>query len=205
MLASSKAQLRSSALNVRLQPLAPTSTVPSCQRNQVTPASTRDASTRAFLVSDSTPSPGCVYPKRASFILTRDVSTESSTPSTLNPTTAAPTSSTTSPPPQTTKLNWNEYLSLRKSRRRYNLFSSISTSACTTAAGVSLVNQNFEYVVTMAALDPMFAMIIATASSAAVGWLGGPILGSAVFNMLHRKVKTDMDEVSYVMLVWCWM
>ncbi len=58
------------------------------------------------------------------------------------------------------------------------------------------MNQNFEYVGSLVGLDPIFTLGIATVSSAGIGWLSGPILGSAMFNMLHRRVRKDMEEVN---------
>lgn len=44
----------------------------------------------------------------------------------------------------------------------------------------------------MFGLDPFFTAIIAIVASAGAGWLTGPILGTAVFNLLHGNVKEEM-------------
>ena len=47
----------------------------------------------------------------------------------------------------------------------------------------------------MFGLDPFFAAIIALVASAGGGWLTGPILGTAVFNLLHGNVREEMAAV----------
>lgn len=44
----------------------------------------------------------------------------------------------------------------------------------------------------MSGLDPMLASIIALVASAGAGWLTGPIIGTAVFNLLHGNVRDEM-------------
>lgn len=104
-------------------------------------------------------------------------------------------SPTSSPPPPSTSLTWNDYLALRRSRRNYNLVASVATCAGSTASGVLLVNNYFELIGTYITLDPFFIIIIGTVASAGIGWLSGPILGNFVFRMFHRRVTGEMAEV----------
>ena len=111
-------------------------------------------------------------------------------------TTTAPGQPTTSHPPS---LTWNEYLSLRKVRRRYNLAASIVTSLGTTSAGITVLSQQnvvSEQLGGLFGLDPFILLGLATASSGAVGWLLGPFVGNAVFGMVHRRVGREIAEVS---------
>lgn len=116
---------------------------------------------------------------------TRSTSTESAT---------ADSPSTPASPPST-PLAWNEYFSLRRSRRNYNLIASIGACACTTTGGAVLIDKYSELIGTWITLEPIPMGIIGIVASAAVGWLSGPMFGSAVFRMLHRRVGGEMIEV----------
>lgn len=205
LLANSKAQMRGPIRGLRSQSTVSSTTASTSNGitgTRVIPMIARNLSSKSvpsFISTHRLISPSSTPP---SLTLTRSASSSStSTTSSNYPTTPStpasePTSAVAPQAPQFSTLNWNQYLSLRRSRRRYNLVSSISTSACTTAAGLTALNQNFEYIGSLVGLDPIFTLGIATVSSAGLGWLNGPILGSAVFNMLHRKVRKDMEEVS---------
>lgn len=105
--------------------------------------------------------------------------------------------STASHLPQTTTLTWNDYLALRKTRRRYNLVASIFTSLGTTSVGITVLSQqNFDQLGGLFGLDPFIVLGLATAGSGAVGWLLGPFVGNAVFGMVHRGVRGQIAEVS---------
>lgn len=215
LLANSKAQIRGPILGLRSQSLSPStaSTSNTTTGIRVTPMARRKASSKSILpfvsahrvVSSTSTLPSLAFTRSASSSSTP--TTSSNYPTTSSSPLSEPTSTAVPPAPQTSTLNWNEYLSLRRSRRRYNLVSSISTSACTTAAGLTALNQNFEYIGSLVGLDPIFTLGIATVSSAGIGWLSGPVLGSAVFNILHRRVRKDMEEVSQALFLnlgrWC--
>ena len=111
---------------------------------------------------------------------------------------ASPPHATTSfPPAPSITITWNDYLALRKTRRRYNLTASILTSLGTTSAGVTVLSQqNFEHLGGLFGLDPFIVLGLATAGSGAVGWLLGPFVGNAVFGMIHRRVGGQIAEVS---------
>lgn len=61
---------------------------------------------------------------------------------------------------------------------------------------MTAVNQYFDQLATWTGLDPIFIIALGGISSAGVGWLSGPVLGSAVFRMFHRRVHGDMAVVS---------
>ena len=100
--------------------------------------------------------------------------------------------SSSSPP---TSLTWNEYLALRRSRRNYNLAASVATSACTTAGGLTLVSTYFDLIGTWITPEPVIIGGLGLVLSAGTGWLSGPILGSTMFRMSHRKVVGEMAKV----------
>ena len=43
-------------------------------------------------------------------------------------------------------------------------------------------------------LDPFITMGLITFACGGIGWLAGPILGTAVFNWRNRKFRVQMDE-----------
>ena len=45
-------------------------------------------------------------------------------------------------------------------------------------------------------LDPMIVLGLSTMGFAAAGWLLGPFFGNAVFNLVHRGVRGQIDAVS---------
>ena len=116
-------------------------------------------------------------------------------------TTSAHSEATPPSSPPSAYLTWNDYLSLRRSRRNYNLVASVLTSACTTAGGLSIVSNHFDAIGTWMTLDPLFIMGIGTIVSAGAGWLSGPILGNALFRMLHRRLTGEMVEVDSIALI----
>lgn len=98
--------------------------------------------------------------------------------------------------PRNQTLTWNDFLSLRKTRRRYNLAASFGTSLFTTAMGVStLAQQNLDQL-GIFGLDPFIVLGMATGGSGAVGWLLGPFVGNAVFGFVHRGVSGEVARVS---------
>ena len=124
----------------------------------------------------------------SSLQLVRLASTSASSP--------APAPTTTSAAQPSTTVTWNDYLALRKTRRRYNLAASFLTSVGTTSVGVTVMSQqNFEHLGGLFGLDPFIVLGLATAGSGALGWLLGPFVGNAVFGMVHRRVGGQIAEV----------
>ncbi|OTA69233.1 Pam17-domain-containing protein [Hypoxylon sp. EC38] len=100
---------------------------------------------------------------------------------------AAPESSTTP------TLDWNTFFTLRKTRRRFQLVSSIFTMAVGgTAGAMLLINMDMDWLLSKVPMDPFFALGIMTMSFAGLGWLAGPSLGSALFYTFKRGVKKPM-------------
>ncbi|KAI0013444.1 Pam17-domain-containing protein [Xylariaceae sp. FL0662B] len=99
----------------------------------------------------------------------------------------------TAPGSSTPTLDWNTFFALRKTRRRFQVTSSVITMLIGGAAGaVLLVNMEMDWLMTKVPLDPFFSLGIITLSCAGLGWLAGPILGSAVFHAFKRGVKQPM-------------
>jgi Mitochondrial import protein Pam17 len=98
-------------------------------------------------------------------------------------------------------LTWNAFLALRKTRRRYNLFFSITTAALTTLGGVAfLSNQEIDAVGgQIFGMDPYVVFGLATASFGVVGWLLGPAVGNKAFAMMQGKKMLQINAVSFLL------
>ncbi|KAI1409722.1 Pam17-domain-containing protein [Hypoxylon sp. FL1857] len=93
----------------------------------------------------------------------------------------------------TPTLDWNTFFTLRKTRRRFQLVSSLFTMAVGGSAGAMLlVNMDMDWLLTKVPMDPFLALGIMTMSFAGLGWLAGPSLGSALFYTFKRGVKKPM-------------
>jgi hypothetical protein len=95
-------------------------------------------------------------------------------------------------------LPWNDFLALRRTRRRFQLVSSIFTALGSTVAGVSALMQlDIDAVgAQFTGLDPFIVMGLATFASAAAGWLIGPFFGAAAFRVVNRRRVGEMAVVS---------
>ncbi|KAI1813382.1 Pam17-domain-containing protein [Poronia punctata] len=131
----------------------------------------------------------CVSPKQ---IVNRNPISYRRSASTAS-TAGSTTSSSASSPESHKQLDWNTFFKLRKTRRRIQLVSSIVTMAAGgTTGAVLLVNMNMESLLSKVPLDPFFSLGIITLSFAGLGWLAGPVLGSALFHMYKSGVKRPM-------------
>lgn len=89
-------------------------------------------------------------------------------------------------------LNWDTFFKLRKTRRRYQLACSLVTMLVGgSMASMVLVNLDMDWMGSIP-LDPFITLGLMTMGSAALGWLAGPSLGSAIFYTLKRGVKQPM-------------
>src|SRR5205807_2382338 len=100
-------------------------------------------------------------------------------------------SSVTSPQPPTSQaafhstdhLDWNTFFKLRKSRRWYQLGSSIGTGLNGFVLGAQVLSRaDMDALVSQIPLDPFITLGLITFTCGGLGWLAGPILGTAVFN-----------------------
>ncbi|KAI0395813.1 Pam17-domain-containing protein [Xylariaceae sp. FL0594] len=120
------------------------------------------------------------------FAARRNASTASASGATAG--SSATSSETTSP-----RLDWNTFFQLRKTRRRFQLASSIVTMVVGgTAGAVLLVSVNMDWLLSKVPMDPFFSLGIITLSFAGLGWLAGPVLGSALFHLYKSGVKRPM-------------
>ncbi|SPN96619.1 related to Presequence translocated-associated motor subunit PAM17, mitochondrial [Cephalotrichum gorgonifer] len=95
--------------------------------------------------------------------------------------------------PSTPQLDWNTFFQLRKTRRHIQvLFSILGAGTCGTGGSWVLASGLAEPLVSLIPLDPFISMGMMAFASATLGWLLGPIMGSAVFNMWHRRLKPQI-------------
>ncbi|KAK8089034.1 hypothetical protein PG997_003995 [Apiospora hydei] len=107
-------------------------------------------------------------------------------------TTTTSTSAPAGPAASARDLNWDTFFKLRKTRRRYQLACSLVTMLVGGGmASIVLVNLDMDWMGSIP-LDPFITLGLMTLGSAALGWLAGPSLGSAIFYTLKRGVKQPM-------------
>ena len=108
--------------------------------------------------------------------------------------TSATSPNTTEPSDQT--LTWNQFFTLRKTRRRIQvIFSLLGAVGCGAAGSFTLATGLAEPLVTLIPLDPFITMGLMAFASALLGWLLGPSLGGGVFYMWHRRIRPQMTAV----------
>ncbi|KAK2628204.1 hypothetical protein QTJ16_002850 [Diplocarpon rosae] len=135
-------------------------------------------------------------PRRRVHLAKRNVALKSSSPIVRFASTAAP--ATTSPPQasaqSTDLLDWNTFFKLRKTRRWYQLGSSVSTGIGGFVLGAqALTSADMDALVSQIPLDPFVTLGLITFSCGGVGWLLGPVIGTGVFNWRNRKFREQMD------------
>ncbi|TVY22148.1 Presequence translocated-associated motor subunit pam17, mitochondrial [Lachnellula hyalina] len=117
-----------------------------------------------------------------------------------SPITAASTNTTrpAKPSPRPSdqeRLSWNTFFTLRKTRRRYQLGSSITTSLTSFVGGAEiLLASDMDSLVSQFPLDPFITLGIITFLCGGAGWLVGPIVGTSMFNWRNRGVRDQMDQ-----------
>ncbi|PQE31091.1 presequence translocase-associated motor subunit protein [Rutstroemia sp. NJR-2017a WRK4] len=121
------------------------------------------------------------------------------TPQSIRPASSisTPSSSAQSSPQtsaQTELLDWNTFFKLRRTRRWFQLGSSIGTSFGGFMVGAQILTRaDMDALVSQVPLDPFITLGLITFACGGVGWLTGPILGTAAFNLKNRKFRQQMD------------
>ncbi|PVI03813.1 mitochondrial import protein Pam17 [Periconia macrospinosa] len=102
-----------------------------------------------------------------------------------------PPSSAASAPAQ---LTWNDFLALRRTRRKINVVASGFTSIATLYSGLRVFIEG-GYDATLSAMlgiDPLMVTGLSSIAMLAAGWLLGPVFGGAIFNMYHRGIRGEI-------------
>ncbi len=95
--------------------------------------------------------------------------------------------------PEQVTLDWNTFFQLRKARRRWQTGFSAAAAFLSGSGGALVLSSGLaDSIVGRIPLDPLITLGLMTMSSAALGWLVGPSIGTAVFNSLKSKYKGPM-------------
>ncbi|KAF2710301.1 Pam17-domain-containing protein [Pleomassaria siparia CBS 279.74] len=171
------------AFSIRFKPAA--LVVPCCANASFT-TSARPAkiqrTAHPFSTSKSSPSPFQIVTRHAS---TAPASSASS---------PTPTPANTAATPQ--QLTWNDFLALRRTRRKISVVASSVSAIATTYTGLRVfIDQGMDSTLAMSfGLDPLMVTGFSAMAMMAVGWLIGPFFGNAVFNVRYRAIRADLES-----------
>lgn len=128
----------------------------------------------------STPSP----------LLTRIIRRAQSTAATPNPAAAASSNAAAQ------RLDWNSFFKLRKTRRRWQLAFSVVMLGVSGAGGAIVLGSGIaDSVVAQIPLEPFLTLGFMVMGFAALGWLIGPSIGTAAFNVFNKQWKKQITLV----------
>ncbi|EPQ61874.1 Bgt-259 [Blumeria graminis f. sp. tritici] len=92
-------------------------------------------------------------------------------------------------------LDWNTFFQLRKKRRWYQQGLSIGSSIGGVVGGAQvLTSYDIDALVAQFPLDPFISLGLITCLFGGVGWLFGPVVGTAMFNFKNRTWKNEIDN-----------
>jgi len=99
---------------------------------------------------------------------------------------------TSTSPPNSDRLTWDEFLRLRKQRRITGVLASIPTSALGVYTGLNYFGLGeIDPAQTILGFDPFLMNAAFVVGCGIFGWLIGPTIGRAVWHLLHRQ-KTHL-------------
>jgi len=171
------------AFSVRLQPalIAPCCATASFTTSARPTKIQRTA--RPFLASQSTPIQTAI----------RHASTTPEVSSTTSP--ASTTADTATRPSK--QLTWNDFLALRRTRRKISVVASSFSAVAVTYTGLKIfIDQGYDGTLAVNfGLDPLMVTGLSAIGMLAVGWLVGPFFGNAIFNLRYRGIRGDIESV----------
>ncbi|KAI0076449.1 mitochondrial import protein Pam17 [Panus rudis PR-1116 ss-1] len=92
-------------------------------------------------------------------------------------------------------LPWAEYLAIRKRKRRWETVVTIPMTILGFVGGVSYFGSlEMDPTKPIFNIDPMFVFGAATLACAGVGYLIGPIIGSSIWRMTHRRLMRLIEQ-----------
>ncbi|TQS38111.1 hypothetical protein Golomagni_01393 [Golovinomyces magnicellulatus] len=95
------------------------------------------------------------------------------------------------------EIDWNDFFQLRKKRRLYQQIFSFGTGLGGIIGGVQiLMHSNLDALLSISPiiLDPFIGLGLITFTCGGLGWLMGPIAGTALFNLTTREYRARIDE-----------
>ena len=105
------------------------------------------------------------------------------------------TNNTNSSPQQGRKLTWNEYFELRRKRRLTERLATIPTTIGGFGISLSYVASREFDAALILGQDPFVIYGIGTFLCGFTGLLIGPIIGSSIWKLFHRKEVELMEQV----------
>ncbi|KAI0374627.1 Pam17-domain-containing protein [Pilatotrama ljubarskyi] len=92
-------------------------------------------------------------------------------------------------------LPWQEYLAIRKRKRRWETAVTIPATAAGFFAGFSyFANMEMDPTKPIFNIDPMWVYGGATLGCAGLGYLLGPIIGSTIWRLTHRRLMKLIEQ-----------
>ncbi|KAI0823525.1 Pam17-domain-containing protein [Trametes gibbosa] len=92
-------------------------------------------------------------------------------------------------------LPWQEYLAIRKRKRRWETAVTIPATAAGFFAGISYFgNLEMDPTKPIFNIDPMWVYGGATLGCAGLGYLVGPIIGSSIWRLTHRRLMRLIEQ-----------
>ncbi|RKF73500.1 Presequence translocated-associated motor subunit pam17, mitochondrial [Golovinomyces cichoracearum] len=95
------------------------------------------------------------------------------------------------------EIDWDDFFRLRKKRRLYQQFFSFGTGLGGVMGGVQiLMHSNIDALLSISPiiLDPIIGLGLITFTCGGLGWLMGPIAGTALFNLTTQEYRARLDE-----------
>ncbi|KAF9792800.1 mitochondrial import protein Pam17 [Thelephora terrestris] len=103
------------------------------------------------------------------------------------------TGATPKPTPET--LNWTQYLAIRRQRHRWETVASVPTALFGLQGAIVYFSaQTVDFTTSIMGLDPMMFYGLATVGITGLGYLCGPIVGSSLWRISHRKTMHLIEE-----------
>jgi len=103
---------------------------------------------------------------------------------------------TSTAPPDSDRLSWDEFLRLRRQRRFSGVIASIPSSMLGIYAGVQYFGSGeIDPTQTILGFDPILMNAAFVLGCGVLGWLIGPTLGRGIWHALHRKQTQLISQV----------
>ncbi|KIO28365.1 hypothetical protein M407DRAFT_71847 [Tulasnella calospora MUT 4182] len=91
------------------------------------------------------------------------------------------------------KLPWAQYFKIRKSKRNWEVATTIPSSILGFAGGITYFG-SLEGTGMIFGVDPMFVYTAASIGCMGLGWLFGPFIGGSFWRLSHRKSLAMIEE-----------
>lgn len=110
---------------------------------------------------------------------------------------------TSTAPPNSDPLSWDEFLRLRRQRRLSGVIASIPSSMLGIYAGVQYFGSGeIDPTQTILGFDPILMNAAFVLGCGVLGWLIGPTLGRGIWHALHRKQARLISQVRIFVFLW---